>query len=538
MDEGYGFSHEVAKQVSLQEVAEYVQPSKKMSYKKKITIGVLVHIYVLLSLVILLITNLGQSYPNLNLTVFLIALIILFNVGMIVFYVKAGKDRVDYKKMNTNDSLTLVMDNISEYEISQRYVYDVKKEEEVIPEAEVEEVPVVTEEEEETEEEEVSTTYENEVEEEVVEDISETTLSKEEIELHEKEQIRLMEEQEHEDLEEFGDEDENVVYDMESSIHAMCDRLMTYSKDRGIIIELSSCRSLISALLSSHIIIVNSKTKELVNDFLVILNDYFGNRGHITQSNETWNSSFFLVWKKDEKGSYVKTDFVNDVHNASKYKNSINLSFVTNVDAGNVDAYFKEIIDFANKPSYPHHIRLNQKQVIKIPTNTRFVLVPKDETYLSDASRDLIDASICVELLIRKAEEAKTDVVVPSQLSYLHVLEQIGIARKEFYLSEETWKHIDHFVSEINGIESFHLGNKSIIQIEKYSSLLMECGSDEQDALDAVLTNKLVPLLKTLNAYQAETGERTFVKVFEKHFGKENISKTIRALKKIVPTKE
>ena len=153
--------------------------------------------------------------------------------------------------------------------------------------------------------------------------------------------------------------------------------------------------------------------------------------------------------------------------------NSINISFITNVESSNVDAYFKEVIDFANKPTYVHHIRLNQKQVIKIPSNTRFVLVPNNETYLTDASKDLIDASISVELLIRKTEEVKEEVQVPNQVSYLHIQEQIGISRKEFYLSEDTWKHIDQFVMEVNNIEPFSLGNKTIIQIEKYSSLYL-----------------------------------------------------------------
>ena len=535
LDEGFGFNKEV-EELTVNDLHQFVAPINKASHKRKVTIGVLLCIYINLSLLVLIITNFSTNIEELVLCGALGGLMLLFNIFIGVYFSKLKKTKEVVQNVDVNESLTLLMDKVQEFDVSSRYVYEIEEE---VEETEEVELPEVVEEEVEETEEELpeDSTYENEIEEEEVVDISETTLSREEIELHEREQIQLMEEQEHEDLEEFGDEDENVVYDNESSIHAICDRLMSYSKKRGIIIELSSCRQLISSLLSSHIVIANSKSKELVNDFLVILNDYFGNRGHITTANDTWNSSFYLAWKKDESGAYVKTDFVNDVHNANKYKNSINISFITNVNATNVETYLKEIIDFANKPSYVHHLRLNQKQVIKVPANTRFVLVPNNESYLSDASKELIDASVNVELLLRKADQVE-EVDTPNQVSYAHILEQIGVSKKEFFLSEDTWKHIDSFINDVNAIESFAIGNKTIIQIEKYVSILMECGSDEQDALDAILTSKLVPLIKTLKVYQDENGERTFIKLFERHFGKENISKTIRALKKYVPVQE
>ena len=58
----------------------------------------------------------------------------------------------------------------------------------------------------------------------------------------------------------------------------------------------------------------------------------------------------------------------------------------------------------------------------------------------------------------------------------------------------------------------------------------MDCGGDEVDALDSILAEKLVPIIKTLKIYKQEGGIKTMVSLFEKHFGEENIPKAKRAL--------
>ena len=347
-----------------------------------------------------------------------------------------------------------------------------------------------------------------------------------------------MEEQNHAEIAEFNDEDDDTTYDDQTSIHGLCDRLVEYSKNKGIIIELSSCRNLISALCSSHMVVLNSKVKELVNPFLEILNSYFGNRGHISVGDSSWNSVFFLLWKKDENVNYVKTDFVNDIHNSSKYKNMLNLTFITNVDHTNFEKYFGAIIDFASKPSYVHKLQLNQKQEIKIQPNTRFVVVPNGEDFLDNVSNKVLDSIAYVDIFLRKADSVKEEVEAPSIVSYAHLEENIASAKNTYFIKEESWKKIDQLVESIKELDDFSLGNKNVISMENYSSVIMECGADESDALEAILLSKVVPLIKGLKSYKLDGGEKTYIKLIEKVFGKENSSKVTKALKKVVPVVE
>lgn len=533
LNEGFEYNNKDKESFSLSQVNDFmVTPRKQISFKVKLAIGLILAIYFTISFIIMIGIEL---FGDLDLGKILFSLIAMvgIDVGIGIYLKKSYANRVVEQEFNPNETLTLLMDDIKEYKVTGHHYYDISPKDDIIPEEVKKDQNQEVE-----EEEEVSTTYENEVEEEIA-DISEAKLTEEEIRNHEEEQIRLMEEQEHEELEEFSDdEDENVVYDEESSIQAICDRLISYSKDRGIVIELSSCRNLISSLCSSHIVILNCKTPELINEFLTILNDYFGNKGHITTSDKSWTSPFFLTWKKEENGNYVKTDFVNDIHNASKYKNSINISFLTNVDHSNFENYFSSIIEFALRPTYVHYLKINQKQAIQIPSNTRFIIVPNSNDFLDNVSHNVLNAITSVDLFIRKTEQVKEEVIASAFISYTHLLEEISVVKNDYFLKEETWKKIDHLIEEMKEIEDFRLGNKNVILIETFTSVYMECGADEADALDAVLTSKIVPLIKGLDSYKLEGGEKAYIKLIEKEFGKENVTKTIKALKKVVPSNE
>ena len=536
LDEKYGFKNEDKEEISLENVNNFMsKPTKKDNFKLKLVISILLMVYFTISLLILVISELN-GYSDPTKITFGIICLVLVNVVLGLFIFISYKKRVVTPEFNPNETLTLLMDDIKEYKVSSRRLYNVDIEVDDVSEEKKE---VINENnEQESEQTEDLETYDNEKEEEEVVDISDANLTEEDIKLHEEEQIRLMEEQNHAEIAEFNDEDDDTTYDDQTSIHGLCDRLVEYSKNKGIIIELSSCRNLISALCSSHMVVLNSKVKELVNPFLEILNSYFGNRGHISVGDSSWNSVFFLLWKKDENGNYVKTDFVNDIHNSSKYKNMLNLTFITNVDHTNFEKYFGAIIDFASKPSYVHKLQLNQKQEIKIQPNTRFVVVPNGEDFLDNVSNKVLDSIAYVDIFLRKADSVKEEVEAPSIVSYAHLEENIASAKNTYFIKEESWKKIDQLVESIKELDDFSLGNKNVISMENYSSVIMECGADESDALEAILLSKVVPLIKGLKSYKLDGGEKTYIKLIEKVFGKENSSKVTKALKKVVPVVE
>ena len=387
---------------------------------------------------------------------------------------------------------------------------------------EVEEVEEVEETIEETVEEVV------EEEEEIV-DLETTELTVEEIALHEEEEIKLMEEQQANlNAEEgFKTYKKVVEFDTESSLSQAVSNFMEYAEYKGITIDVNSVRSLLSGLSSSNILILNTRIKELMPTFIEILNDYLGNTSHIVSANDNWMSSFNLTWKKEEDGTYSKTDFVNDVYNANILKNNIGVAILDNVNMQNVLNYLKEFVDFANYPSYSHSMRLNQKLVLKIPHNFKLVLIPQNDDYLNEIPEELADASISIELLMRKAEHIVEQEVKPNSLSYSYLEDLVYEAKKTDYIGEDLWKKLDDTFIELGLHE---LNNKVVLQIEKYTSVYMSAGGEDVDAFDSVIAEKVLPILKVLPQFKSYEGMKSLLTVIEKHLGHDNINRISRVL--------
>ena len=478
------------------------------------------------------------------------ALAVILLIVVIIYIARSAKKRKKYieEYRKSDVSLANVLQVMKEFDVSRKVVYEIEETEEVenvkstldeIAGAEIEKeekfdstVEGAEEETEEQETEEVDLEVEKEETEEPIVDIESAILSDEEIRAQEEEELRILEEiaEQSEGANEFESYEETVTFDNTQSLSQVCDRFMAYSENRGLILELSSVRSIFANLGSTHILFINSKLRDLLDDFITILCEFLGDKTHITTAEENWVSSFNLAWKKREDGSYEKTDFVNDVYNSCRFKNNLNVIAIKNVSMDNIDRYFKEFIDYSNYPSYEHYMKLNRTQKIRIPENLLFILTTEDNDYTEKMSYELATASSSVELIMRRNENVPEEFEKPDSLSYQYFNELIYEAKKNNYISEDNWKRIDNLEEEINQVEPFSISNKFVLSSERYSSIFMDCGGDEVDALDSILAEKIVPIVKTLKMYKQEGGIKNMVSLFEKHFGDENIPKAKRAL--------
>ena len=68
------------------------------------------------------------------------------------------------------------------------------------------------------------------------------------------------------------------------------------------------------------------------------------------------------------------------------------------------------------------------------------------------------------------------------------------------------------------------------MQLEKLTSVILECGGDEAEALSAAFLCKIVPLLKTVGLYKKEGGGKTLFGFIEKLFSDDELTKIQKAL--------
>lgn len=325
------------------------------------------------------------------------------------------------------------------------------------------------------------------------------------------------------------EEDEELDLTERITFHEICNNFQSFAQSRGVTVDITSVRALFAAIGASKIVVVTTKNTDVMPDFLAALNGYFNNR-QITVAGDGWKSVSDLIWKQQDD-KFVLSDFANTVYSATKSTDRLYGTVIDGVNA-NLLNWFAPFVTYANHPTEEHNVTFNEDLTVRLPGNICYVLSPT-EGFGDKFPREVADAALQLDLVLSKTdpsgEEVEANVISRAALADL-----VKEARESFYLSEKVWKRIDELFETIRGSEKFRLGNKNTLQLEKFTSVLLECGGDEAECITDVFLAKIVPLLKLTKTYAQDGGDKTVFGIIEKLFNEEELTKIQRALAKSV----
>lgn len=452
---------------------------KKLSYGFRLFVVIMLTLYYDAMGIGLLVTNL---IADKTLLLYIVVGVLLFagNLLALIYIIVISKRRKLQKYLHPNEVITDMVDNVKEFEEVAKVTYTKPIEK-----------PIV----------EFDPVDEEEVDEEVVRRYDAT----------------------------FAEEEEEIEFSQKVSFGELCTSFRKYASTKGVSVEISSIRSILAAMASGKIIIISCKNKEALPVFLQAMCEYFAVSGRITASDE-WTSQEDLLWQKGgAEDDYVLSDISNAINSAGKTPDRNCAILLDNVSASNLNDYFSAFLDYANFPTEEHIIRISDDVSLKMPQNVCFLLVPFSDSFPEEITPSVAHASITVDIVATKvapvAGEEEIKVISRPALADL-----VNEAREQFFVREAVWKKLDEFTEAVNATEKFSIDNKSLLQLEKYTSVLLECGGDESEAVINMFTAKIVPLLKVSKAYKKEAGGKTLFGIIEKLFSEENLSAVKRAL--------
>ena len=459
--------------------------------KKKLSFGFRLFIVLMLTLYYdgmgagLLLTNIIVE-KTLLLYIVMGALLLIGNVLSLIYIIVIAKRRKLQKFMHPNEVLTEMVDKVKPFEELAKVTYNKPVEKPIIefnPPDDEEEV--------------------EEIEEEVVRHYDAT----------------------------FAEEEEEIEFSPKVSFDELCTAFRTFASNRGVSVEKSSVRAMLSAMASGRMVFITCKNKEVYPEFCDVLCEYFGISGRISASDE-WNSQEDLLWKRGASAEeYVLSEISNAINSAGKTPERNCFIMLENVSMGNFSDYFSAFLDYANFPSEEHTIKFSDEVSLKMPQNICFLIMPQNDNFTEELTPQIAHAGILVDMVVSKSaptsELAEEEIKVISRFALDEIISE---AREKFYIKEDIWKKLDEFVEAVNATEKFSIDNKSLLQLEKYTSILMECGGDESEALINMFIAKIILLLKVSKAYKKENGGKTIYGIIEKLFGDENLSAIQKAL--------
>ena len=159
-------------------------------------------------------------------------------------------------------------------------------------------------------------------------------------------------------------------------------------------------------------------------------------------------------------------------------------------------------------------------------------MIPSDDNYLENISKNIADSSVSIELFIRENEIIQEEPTINYALSFTLLEQKIKENREKYFIDEDNWKKLDDIEEDLANIEEFAIDNRMTLAFEKMSSIMIEAGSDFTEVMDYAIAMRIVPYIKLMNSYKNAMDESNFKNIIVNHVGDDTISVTERALKK------
>ena len=148
---------------------------------------------------------------------------------------------------------------------------------------------------------------------------------------------------------------------------------------------------------------------------------------------------------------------------------------------------------------------------------------------LSTINPDYIQYTSLIEINIadKVATEENKNVVPLTFEAFSHAVEE---SQDDFYLNESYWKKIDKLEEFLLKKAGVRFDNRFIRQIEQAAGAIVALGGTQQEALDTMLTMRVLPLIATERDKIIDQEGGDFQLFLDELIGLENIPMTKNAL--------
>jgi hypothetical protein len=315
------------------------------------------------------------------------------------------------------------------------------------------------------------------------------------------------------------------IFDSNIDANKYSSDLIAFLLDNGLSVDKQNIRQLFSCIAASKLIILKSEKPLISERFIELFSDFIGAhffKNEVKSGLDTFDDLFLDGYQ-----------FSKAIITANKKPNRINIVSLRNIKLNTLEQYFSNIIDYSLNPLLPCDIKNKHfSTVTELPNNMWFMVIPSNSSDIIPSGR-IAESAITFELNI--GEITPKDEIRHNEfkLSYENITNFLTEGYEEYFLKEKQWKKIDRIEEHLKQYSTFSLDNRLFRQLERYSSTYIMFGGDKYDAMDCMLSAKLLPVIALIDIDRTYSNEEGMLKLFERIIGLENLSRSKKLLKEI-----
>ena len=324
-------------------------------------------------------------------------------------------------------------------------------------------------------------------------------------------------------------------YDKEVSLEELCIKFRNFAcHDLRLYYDIKDIRRFIAGLAVTKLIILQGMSGTGKTSLAYAFGEFLNNTTTIVPIQPMWKERTDLIGYYNEfTKKFNETTLLYKMYEAN-YNEMVYVTVLDEMNIARVEYYFAEFLSLLEIPN-PNERNLDvvndvwntdpillRNGKLRLPLNMWFIGTANNDDSTFAISDKVYDRAMVLNL-DKKAEVFDAPKTDKCEISVEHLYDLFIMAQREYALSERNLRRIKALDKYL--IDTFHItfGNRIMKQIQAYVPVLVACGGDELDALDDILSRKVLRKLESKNPVYVKSQSEALCNYIDELFGNDKM---------------
>ena len=324
-------------------------------------------------------------------------------------------------------------------------------------------------------------------------------------------------------------------YDKNITLERLCEDFRNYAASRlKLYYDIEDIRRFISGMAVSHILILQGMSGTGKTSLAHAFGSFIDNSSTIIPVQPMWKERTDLIGYYNEFTKKFNETLLLEKMYEANYSDDMYITVLDEMNIARVEYYFAEFLSLLELPNPeeryidvvsdkwendPSQLKDGR---IKLPPNMWFIGTANNDDSTFAISDKVYDRAMILNL-DTKSERYVAPKTERIHISYEQFNELVAEAIEEYDISGRNMKRLEELDKYL--IEHFHItfGNRIMKQIKTYIPVYVSCGGDELDALDDILSKKVIRKLETQNPIYLRNAAEGLIAYINELFGNDKM---------------
>ena len=324
-------------------------------------------------------------------------------------------------------------------------------------------------------------------------------------------------------------------YDDKVTLKEICERFRRYAGSRlGLYYDIQDIRRFIAGMAVTHIMILQGMSGTGKTSLAYAFGEFLRNRTVIVPIQPMWKERTDLLGYYNEfTKKFNETMLLEKMYEAN-YNDEIYITVLDEMNIARVEYYFAEFLSLLEIPNqegrnidvvsdrWENDPKLLRNGQLRLPENMWFIGTANNDDSTFAISDKVYDRAMIMNL-DKKATIFEEGDEESMKISSSHLHRLYKEAMKEYRITRRNLnriKELDEYM-----IKEFHLtfGNRIMKQIRSYVPVIVACGGTELEAIDDILSRKIIRKLESQNPVYVRNSASGLITYMDELFGEDKL---------------